>query len=125
MRRLAPSAAFGALALLSGCSDAHRPETAGAVPGGDPARGEAIVRQVGCGACHEIRPIRTARGLVGPPLLHMGRRTTIAGVLANTPQNMVRWVQAPQAVVPGNAMPDMGLDVQQARDVAAYVEALR
>ena len=124
MRPLALAAAIGGTMLLAGCS-APGPEGVSLVAGGDAGRGEAIIRQVGCGACHEIAQIRTARGLVGPPLAHMGRRTTIAGVLATTPDNMVRWVQTPQAVVPGNAMPDMGLDAQQARDVAAYLEALR
>lgn len=122
--RLALAASMGTLLLAAGCSAPVLPG-AGAVAGGDPQRGEAIIGQVGCGACHEIPQMRSARGLVGPPLLHMGRRTTIAGVLSNTPDNMVRWVQAPQSVVPGNAMPDMGLDAQQARDVAAFLEGLQ
>jgi cytochrome c1 len=49
----------------------------------------------------------------------------IAGVMANTPDNLVAWLRAPQAAVPGNAMPDMGLSEQQARDAAAYLETLR
>ena len=95
------------------------------IEGGDPERGAALIRQVGCGACHEIPGIRTARGLVGPPLTRLSRRTVVAGVLANTPDNLVHWISAPQAVVPGNAMPDMGLSDQQARDVAAFLESLR
>lgn len=123
MKALASATSIGVLILATSCS-APRRETVAAAPYGDRERGEAIVRQVGCGACHQIPQIRTARGLVGPPLLRMGRRTTIAGVLPNTPENMIRWVQNPQSVVPGNAMPNMGLSAGQARDVAAYLEGL-
>jgi cytochrome c1 len=123
VKALAAATSIGLLVLATSCS-APRQKNTGTLPYGNRERGEAIVRQVGCGACHEIPQIRTARGLVGPPLLHMGRRTTIAGVLPNTPENMIRWVQNPQSVVPGNAMPNMGLSAQEARDVAAYLEGL-
>jgi cytochrome c len=49
----------------------------------------------------------------------------IAGVLANTPDNMTAWLMAPQSIVAGNAMPNMGLDRKDARDVAAYLYTLR
>ena len=123
MSKRAAAALVGPLLLAAGCN-APAPAGAGAVAGGDAERGASIVRQAGCGACHLIPGLRSPRGLVGPPLLHMGRRTTIAGVLANTPDNMARWIQSPQTVVPGNAMPDTGLNAHQARDVTAYLEAL-
>jgi cytochrome c2 len=31
----------------------------------------------------------------------------------------------PQRIVPGNAMPDMGLNERQARDIAAYLYTLQ
>jgi cytochrome c1 len=62
---------------------------------------------------------------VGPPLDNIASRTMLAGVLPNTPQNLVHWLQAPQSVVPGNAMPDMELNDHDARDIAAYLETLR
>jgi len=93
--------------------------------GGEPARGRAVIEQVGCGSCHTIPGVQGARGLVGPPLLWFSRRTFIAGQLPNTPENLVRWVKAPQAVEPGTAMPTLGLSDQQARDVAAYLYTLR
>jgi len=123
MRARLVAASIGPLLLAAGCRAPDLPGV-GRVPGGDAQRGAAIVQRVGCGACHAIPDLRFPRGLVGPPLGRMGRRTTIAGVLANTPDNMVRWIQSPQSIKPGDAMPDMGLDAQQARDVAAYVEAL-
>ena len=125
MSRIAAAAwlASGAL-LLTACSPPSH-QTASAMAGGDPRRGKAVIRQVGCGACHEIPGMASADGLVGPPLRRIGRHTVIAGVLANTPENLVRWIQTPQAVVPGNAMPDLGLSPRQARDVAAYLETLQ
>ena len=49
----------------------------------------------------------------------------IAGKLNNTTDNMVRWLRFPQEVVPGNAMPDMGLNEEEARDIAAYLATIR
>lgn len=91
---------------------------------GDPDLGAALIRDTGCGTCHQIPGIRTADGLVGPPLTHMARRVYIAGVLPNTPENMLGWLQDPQAIVPGNAMPDVGLSDEDARHVAAYLYTL-
>jgi cytochrome c oxidase assembly factor CtaG/cytochrome c2 len=92
---------------------------------GDPDRGAALIGKFGCGACHIIPGINGADGLVGPPLNHMGNRVYVAGVLRNTPDNMIKWLRDPQRVVPTNAMPDVGLDDHQARDIAAYLSTLR
>jgi cytochrome c1 len=54
----------------------------------------------------------------------MGSRVYVAGVLRNTQNNMVAWLRDPQSIVPNNAMPDVGLSEQQARDVAAYLQSL-
>ena len=92
--------------------------------GGNPLRGAELIESVGCGGCHIIPGINDAEGLVGPPLNHMGKRVFIAGVLRNTPENMIHWLRNPQAVVPNNAMPDMGLSEADARDIAAYLRTL-
>ena len=92
---------------------------------GNDAGGAALIARVGCGACHIIPGIPGANGLVGPPLDHMSRRIFIAGLLRNTPQNMERWLMHPQAIVRGNAMPEMGLTRTQAQDIAAYLATLR
>jgi len=111
------------LGVLAACAESSR--SSGDLGGGDPERGAVIIVREACGACHQIPGIQAADGQVGPPLGGVGRRTIIAGMLANTPQNMAYWVRRPQAVVPGNAMPDVGLSEAQARDVAAYLETLR
>ena len=69
--------------------------------------------------------IAGADGLVGPPLTKMGRRVYIAGVLRNSPANMVAWLENPQAFVSGNVMPRLGLNRNQAQDIAAYLYTLR
>jgi cytochrome c1 len=92
---------------------------------GSPENGAMAITQSGCGSCHAIPGIADADGMVGPPLSHFQRRTIIAGLLPNTPDNLVHWIRHPQSVVPGNAMPDTGLSEEQARDVAAYLYTLR
>jgi cytochrome c1 len=109
--------------LLAAC--AQPPKRPADLGGGDPQQGSVLLVREACGACHVIPGIQEANGEVGPPLTGMARRTMIAGVLPNTPQNMARWIRDPQAVVPGNAMPNVGLSEQQALDVAAYLATLR
>ena len=51
----------------------------------------------------------------------MRNRIFIAGLLRNAPDNMVTWLIDPQAAVPGNAMPNMGLKVEQAKAITNYL----
>lgn len=110
-------------AIVGGC--AGNQPSAAAAGGGNPQRGSALIRQNGCGSCHVIPGIEEATGDVGPPLTGVGRRIYLAGVVRNTPEGMVAWLRNPQAVVPGNAMPNMQLDERDARDIAAYLYTLR
>lgn len=116
-------ACLALIAILAGCGG--KQPSAQAPWLGNPKNGAVTITRMGCGSCHAIPGISGADGMVGPPLAHFSRRTIIAGLLPNTPDNLVRWVQHPQAVVPGNAMPDMGLSEAQARDVAAYLHTLK
>lgn len=93
--------------------------------GGDPKGGAVVITREGCGSCHEIPGVVDADGQAGPPLTHFARRTLIAGVLPNTPSNLVLWLKTPQTVVPGNAMPNMGLSDGQAKDVATYLYTIK
>src|SRR4051812_5353156 len=89
--------------------------------GGDPRRGEAMFIQYGCGSCHALKNVRTATGMVGPPLDGVPLRMIIAGRLANTPPNMEHWIRDPQSVSPGTAMPDLGVGEGDARDITAFL----
>ena len=108
--------------LLGGCYDNAQGAESSI---GNAAHGAALIRKSGCGVCHTIPGIEGADGLVGPPLTHIGARVYLAGVLRNTPDNMITWLRNPQAVVPNNAMPNLGLTARQARDITAYLQSLR
>ena len=114
-------AIFAAGVLLCGCTRASVQANGF---GGDSNQGAYLIQKFGCGTCHTIPGIADADGQVGPPLNAMGQRVYLAGKLRNTPDNMVRWLRDPQAVVPENVMPNMGLTKAQARDVAAYLYTL-
>ena len=90
----------------------------------DPERGSLALHQYACNMCHEIPGISGPQALAGPPLGSLAKRPYIAGVLLNTPANMIAWIRHPQSLSPGTAMPDMGVTQQHARDIAAYLYQL-
>jgi cytochrome c2 len=94
---------------------------AAATTGGDPRRGEAMFIQYGCGSCHALKNVRTATGMVGPPLDGIALRVILAGHLSNTPENMEHWIRDPQQVSPGTAMPDLNVGAKDARDITAFL----
>ncbi|MCF6369888.1 c-type cytochrome [Rhizobium halophilum] len=91
---------------------------------GDAERGRLLMRLHACRSCHEIPGLVGAEVHVGPDLSEAGSRRYIAGVLRNTPQNMVQWITNPPAVDPLTAMPDLGVTPAQAADMAAYLYQL-
>jgi cytochrome c len=106
------------LLALAGCGGGHH---ARLVPGGDADNGKKLIVHFGCGRCHTIGGVADADGKVGPPLQGIGERQIVAGKLPNTPQGIEHWIMHPQQVWPGNAMPDLGVRPDQARDIAAYL----
>jgi len=94
------------------------------VRGGDARRGVKALERYGCGACHVIPGVRGADGMVGPPLIWFGRRTVIAGEVANTPDELIIWLMNPQRLEPATAMPNLGVRDGDARDMAAYLYTL-
>lgn len=95
------------------------------VPGGNAAHGRTLIAHYGCASCHTVPGVEGADGNVGPPLTRIGDRTYIAGVLRNTPENMIRFLREPQRVLPHGGMPDMGVTAQDARDITAFLYTLR
>ncbi len=65
-----------------------------------------------------------ANGRVGPPLTGIAHRQIIAGHFANTPENLASWIEHPQQMLPGDAMPEMGLSHEQAQTIATYLYTL-
>jgi cytochrome c len=93
--------------------------------GGQVDRGRDLVLHHGCGSCHTIGTVPGAVGLVGPRLDQIASRVYIAGVLVNTPDHLIRWIQDPPAVDPLTAMPNLRLKDQEVRDVAAFLQTLQ
>jgi len=106
------------LALIAGCDRLpdREPST-----GGNPSQGKALIVQFGCGACHTIRGVPNATGTVGPPLQELRKRVYLGGVVSNTPDQLARWIVNPRKYAPDTAMPAVGVDEAQARDIAAYL----
>lgn len=91
---------------------------------GDAKAGERALQQYLCVTCHQIPGIVGANRHVGPPLNGIAHRKYIAGVLTNSPENMVRWLRNPKEVDSLSAMPDLGVTEKDARDMAAYLYTL-
>ncbi|MFN2557879.1 MAG: cytochrome c family protein [Nitriliruptorales bacterium] len=125
------------LRLLTGWGLVGAAAFAVAACGGQPRTGAALeapasadlgreaISYYGCGACHTISGVPNADGGAAPPIDHFSRRAYIAGRLANTPENLARWIEDPQAVEPGTAMPNLGVTPDDARNIAAYLHSMR
>ena len=118
-------ATFVATILCLALAACEKPRPLPAGVAGDPERGKLLLRQYGCGSCHMIPGVAVARGNVGPPLEAIGARVYLAGVLPNSPRNMVRWIRAPQEIDPRTAMPNLQVPEQHAQDMVAYLYRLR
>lgn len=94
--------------------------------GGIAARAIPIMTANGCAGCHIITGVPGAQGLVGPRLdASLASRVYIGGVVSNNPDNMIRWIRSARQVNPRSAMPSTDISEQQARDIAAYLYALK
>ena len=87
--------------------------------------GNLALRMYGCHACHQIPGVTGSQHQVGPPLAGFASRKLIAGRLANTQQNLVNWIRQPQRIDPNSAMPDLGVTLEHAQEMAAYLLTLR
>jgi cytochrome c len=105
--------------MIAGCT--------GELPFASPAqtlearRGADALQRHGCGACHLIPGVAGADGVVGPPLDQLAERVYLAGLLANSRENLVRWIREPERIDPRTAMPNVGVSATEADDMAAYL----
>ena len=122
---LTPAAYAALVAEGGGPIDAVDPLPQGDIPQSvefaDPERGRIAMQLHACRSCHEIPGLVGSEVHVGPSLAEAGARRYIAGVLRNTPENMVRWIMDPQDVDPLTAMPDLDVTLGEARQMAAYL----
>jgi cytochrome c oxidase subunit 2 len=103
--------------LAAQAADAAAPQTALAQKGED-----IFVRQ--CGGCHTVRGT-PAKGAHAPDLTHlMSRRKIAAGLILNTPDNVMNWVEHAQDLKPGARMPAFNLTKDQRAALRAYLAGL-
>ncbi len=78
-----------------------------------------------CVNCHTVSGT-SASGTFGPDLSHLMSRDTLgSGVISNNVENLRAWVKDPQAIKPGNLMPNMQLDATELNEVVAYLASLK
>jgi cytochrome c1 len=108
--------------LLAGCSTqlTGQPEPRTATHG-EVAAGRRLIASYGCGSCHSIPGVPGADGQAAPPLQDFYQRTYIAGRLPNTEDNLVKWIEDPQRIEPGTAMPTLGVTEDEAQAIGAYL----
>lgn len=94
-----------------------------AAPAGTAASsGAELFRTRTCASCHAVEGT-ARRPDVAPNLAHLRDRETLgAGVIQNTPENLARWLQDPQAIKPGSLMPNLNLTDEQVASLVAYLE---
>jgi putative membrane protein len=124
LRVLRTGAAILVVLVASACKAQHESNEK-IFTSADATHGKTLIRKYGCPACHVIPGVRGANGLVGPPLAGIASRSYIAGVVPNSPEAMVVWLQHPRMIDPLTAMPDMGVTPGDAQDIAAYLYTLR
>ncbi|GAA1659223.1 hypothetical protein GCM10010977_08400 [Citricoccus zhacaiensis] len=115
-------AAVATLLAVAACD--HGPGTtdgSGPVPRSDPDAGSAAIIEYGCASCHTVPGVQSVSRTIGPDLTGFDDQIYIAGQLPNRPEELIRWIKNPQDIVPGTAMPNMGVTEQDARDIAAYL----
>jgi cytochrome c oxidase subunit 2 len=88
-------------------------------------KGLALFQQMSCVNCHAIKGT-TASATIGPDLTHFaGRKQLGAGIVANTPENLRRWLRDPQQVKVGVKMPDYKFTDEQLTQLTSYIETLK
>jgi len=103
----------------------HQAEPAATPAGAEAVAGGELIQTISCGGCHTIRGT-PMKGTFGPDLTHFGSRGGIAAyTLRNTPENLYRWLQDPQAVKPEATMPQVPLPDESQRQLVAYLEELK
>jgi cytochrome c oxidase subunit 2 len=88
--------------------------------------GQTLFLANGCGACHTIRGT-AANGTVGPDLTHFGSRASVgAGIVANSPDALLRWIAHTEQLKPGVLMPSFDmLPKEDLEAMTAYLQGLK
>jgi len=86
--------------------------------------GKDLFEENNCMSCHAIGSSETQ---IGPNLTGFGDRTTFAGILEPTKENLIEWIQDPESIKPGNKMTDTypELSDDEADKIAEYLMQLK
>ena len=119
MRLACSIGVIGVAILCAGCSRSTTPQryTTSA-----PLDAPELMIQYGCPTCHVVPRVPGAVGKVGPSLEGLDQRSYLAGTLPNSPDNLIHWIQHPQQIHPGTAMPEMGVTSTDAARIAAFLQ---
>ena len=104
---------------------AHQLDAAPAPTTTQQMNGLTLFTQKTCIQCHAVTGLPVL-ARVAPDLTHLADRKTLgAGVIANTPTELARWLQHPQQIKPGSHMPDLLLTDAEVADFVAWFETLK
>ena len=88
-------------------------------------RGQQVFMSSTCVMCHAINGT-PAGSNIGPNLTHVATRNMIAAAtLANTRDHLAQWIKDPQAVKPGNKMPQNNLSDADLQSLVDYLQSLK
>lgn len=114
------------LLLLPFILACHREPAQQPVATGDAQRGREFITRYGCNVCHVVPGVQGRQGRLGPSLAGVASRPRVSnGTIANTPENMARFLQAPASMNPDSLMPPLNVTPSDAQDLAAYLATLR
>jgi cytochrome c oxidase subunit 2 len=121
---LKTASAGGKVAGPQATPAARQDTAAAALQGPEYAAGEKLFMTKGCLGCHSLQAVGAPKGLIGPNLANVGARSHLAaGWLANTDENLERWIREPQTVKKGVLMPNLGVTADEAKALRAYLRA--
>ncbi|HLR07818.1 MAG TPA: cytochrome c oxidase subunit II [Bacillota bacterium] len=82
--------------------------------------GKSLFEENNCMSCHAVGSSNVE---IGPNLTNYANRTTIAGILEPTKENLVEWIRDPESIKPGNKMTGNYPEVseEEAEKIAEYL----
>jgi len=127
IKRLAPILA-AVLLLAAACTRTEQPAASAAAPAaaGNTERGRTLASQYGCNVCHAIPAVEGPAGSLGPSLDHFATRPTFSnGTVPTTHENLTKFIIEPASMNPQTSMAAVGVNAQDAGDIAAYLLTLK
>lgn len=101
---------------------ADKIKTASVEPTTDQAKQGQEIFKKSCLGCHAVG---SEGGRLGPNLTGFASRERLAGFLENNPEQLKHWLKDPQAIKPGNKMPNLNLSDQDVEALVQYLGDLK